>query len=240
MFEAYSCNLKRSVNASDVTNLLDTFKCLNPECNAIYTLRSINGKRSPYFGRRTSTPHINNCPYDIEANRYLDSEDMIKSDVYKIYKHEKNISNKNRGFHSQTSSTTGTAIKHISTPKQLLNYCISNKLTTTYMNGITVGDIIVDNRNILQNKNYKGVSGLRLILGNTICYDSSTKVIYFDVSTVSQNNKRYYLTASICLTKIQFDEILRYILKKNNRIYKEVVNLVRILQTILILISFLF
>ncbi len=30
--------------------------------------------------------------------------------------------------------------------------------------------------------------------------------------TVSQNNKRYYLTASICLTKIQFDEILRYIL----------------------------
>lgn len=212
MFEAYSCKLKKSVTTTEVTDLHDTFKCLNPECNAEYTLRSINGKKSAYFGRKPSTPHVKNCPYDIEANRYIDSEDMVKSDIYKIYNHEKSISQTAEHIKSQTSNKAIKSIKRISTPKQLLNYCISNRLNTVYTNNVTVGDIILDSRNILQNNNYKGISGLKLLLGKTIRFNQSENAVYFDVSSVAKNQQRYYLTATVYLNPYQFDEIVNYIL----------------------------
>lgn len=42
MFEAYSIKKRDKISIDDVVDLSDTFKCLNPECKAEFSVKGLN------------------------------------------------------------------------------------------------------------------------------------------------------------------------------------------------------
>lgn len=219
MFEAYSKKLNKPINVTEVTDLSDTFMCLNSNCTAEYTIRAINSnKLSMYFGRKPSTPHIIGCPFSIDSKSYVDNANMIKSDIEEIYDHtyKNSAGEKTQNMHNGDLRSNNLINKKITTPKQLFYYCISNKLTTEYKNGIKVGDIILDSRNLCSNANFQGITGLHIVMGSTYKFDKIAKTITVRISTKTTNNKKIYLTATILLSKEQINEIVKYILDTYN------------------------
>lgn len=137
MFEVFSVNLQHLINAEAVTDLSDTFKCPNCDCDAQYTLRAIDSNvRHKYFGRKKSTPHIPNCPYEAENYHYIDNDNLIKSDMADIFEqnYNNNYSYHTHFFKNGKSIESRTAKQYIRTSKQLFNYCISNSINTIYKN----------------------------------------------------------------------------------------------------------
>lgn len=215
MNEAYSRKLKRIVCVDEVTDFSDTFTCLYHECNAEYIVRAVNSSIiSRHFSRRSSTPHVKGCPYIISNSSYVNNDSLIKKDIEQIYEHtskrcmvEKNVNEDNSiSKHDKTFSNK------ITTPKQLLCYCISNSLSTEYKDNIKVDDIIIDERNICSNANFQGFDGLRLLVGHTYKFDKSEKTIDIKVTTRTKNKKEICLNVTIFLSEEQLKEIVDYIL----------------------------
>lgn len=220
MFEAYSIKKHSNIKIDDVVDLSDTFKCLNPTCKAEFTVKGLNSSIvSKHFAKKKTTPHIKGCPYSLFSNKYINNSDMVKADLFEIYEHTE----KKKTYHNSTTvsknKTSKTSISRITTPNQLLNFCISNKLHTEYKDGITVNDIIIDERNLLFASNFEGVNGLRLIVGRTYKFDDKANILYMYVTTKTKNGKTIKLNVTVSLSPKQLSEIIKYILETYNNTF---------------------
>jgi len=220
MFDAYSIKNQKEISINDVVDFNDTFKCLNKNCNAIFIAKAINSKKAPHFARKPSTPHIDGCPYILDDSKYSDSQLVIKSPLDDIYLKNKTIAKQINSIPS--SHEDKDKLIRINTAKQLLKFCISNSLTTTYINSVTVDEIILDARNIFTNGRFRGVDGLRLILGTTEKYQQFNNhyIIYFDVISVNKNNKKVVLHAQTKVSEQQGKQIVKFINSTYNNKFK--------------------
>lgn len=209
MKEAYSFTLKRNVKVDEVTNTSENFGCLNRDCDALYRIRAINSSITKHFSRLPSTKHIQDCVYDFRVDNFLENSRMIKYDVNAILNGSK--SNGKKTFDSPSKNTLSPAPQYIRTPKQLLNYCLANSLETEYIAPLTVGDIILDNRNLLSNENFKGIEGTRLLLGHTQSYDKNGNSLTLEIKGKATGSKSSSLYAEVVLSEDQLDEIKKYI-----------------------------
>lgn len=176
MFNAYSDTLKTLVNIQDVYDLKEIFKCPYPECPAEFKIRSIDGKKATHFFRfRGAKPHIKNCPYDTNKG-FSDSDKIIKSSLESILIGSINkTSSRPRITTPQTTQASSNNV-FIRTPKQLLSYCLASRLETQFRDGLIVNDIIVDSRNLVMSKYYEGVRGIRLLVGETVNFESPNRI----------------------------------------------------------------
>ena len=216
MFEVFSVKLQHPINADNVTDLSDTFKCPNCSCDAQYTLRAINSAvRHKHFGRKKSTFHIRNCPYEGENHLYVDNDNLIISDIDEIFEHHSHSTLSNRMHFPKIENdiTTHTCRQYIRTPKQLFNYCISNSIYTVYKDKCRVGDIFLDERNICFDGNFMGKSGLYFILGKTYKYNLDSKSIDMYLKTKTANNKTVFLNITIFVSEKCLREIVTYIIE---------------------------
>lgn len=215
MFVAYSIKKQEKINIDDVVDLSDTFKCLNPCCKAEFYIKGINSDVvSKHFARKKSTKHIKGCLYSLFSSKYINNSDMFKADLFSIYESplkKRNVQNKNPVI---AKNAISTSVPRITTPKQLLNFCISNKLSTEYKDGITINDIIIDERNILFDSNFEGFNGLRMVVGHTHRFEKNK--LYMYVSGTTKNNKTVKLNIVVSLSQEQLSEIVKYILETYN------------------------
>ena len=220
MFEAYSIKKRDKISIDDVVDLSDTFKCLNPECKAEFSVKGLNsGIVSKHFARKKTAPHIKGCPYTLFSSNYIDNADMVKADLFEIYEHTANkntAQSTSTGSNNKNAKTTG---HRITTPKQLLNFCISNRLSTEYKDGITVNGIIIDERNLLFASNFEGFNGLRLVVGHTYRFDDKSNILYMYVTTKTKNGKTVKLNVAVSLDTKQLSEIVEYILETYNNTF---------------------
>lgn len=213
---AYSDKTKCAVCADDIRDLSETFSCLNPMCSAKFKVKGINSNVKTHFCRIRSSYHSPNCPFAMCSDKYVENDNILKSDVLSIMNHT-STSNRSKPYTDHENPfntiTDENSKIYIRTPKQLLNYCISNKLSTIYSGDIKVDDIILDKRNIIENKNFEGVSGLRLVLGNLVQYDLSQCMFQFRVTHITNTGKNIYLTANVFTQIDQLNELINYVIK---------------------------
>lgn len=212
MFSVFSQKLNKSIRACEVTDLKDEFLCPSPNCNARFTLRAVNSASvSPHFACLPNHPHDPNCLFGILDSGSTKNHEYIKSDLETILNPSITSNSTSRAQTNLPSNNTAQSRKYIRTANQLLRYCLSHDLSTEYTGGLTVGDVIVDSRNLLDNRNYKGIDGIRLISGQTIEYCESKGYIKIDISTRTSTNKRIFLTAIAYMPTDQIVEIRRYL-----------------------------
>lgn len=213
MLSAFSQEQKKSIRASEVRNYKDVFLCLNPNCNARFTLRAVNSSSiSPHFACLPNHPHDPNCLFGILDGGSAKDDNFIKSDIATILNPASTTGNTTSVRTNCSSNSAVPSRKYIRTAKQLLTYCLSHDLSTEYTHGLTVNDIILDSRNLLDNANYKGINGIRLISGQTVEYSESNGYIKIDISTRTSTKKRIFLTAIVYLSPAQIVEIKQYLL----------------------------
>lgn len=212
MFYAYSKKLNKTVYSEDVTDLNDTFLCLNPNCNAEYIIKGINSERKAHFCHKHSKPHIIGCEVIDDLSKYIDDDSIVKSSLSNIYNHKrtlhKNTTNTNSNIHTGKINKKRT---YIETTKALYYYCIANSLDTLFEDGLTINDIVVDSRNICNNANFEGVTGLRLIIGYTTRFYVNDYSISIKTSTTTKHGKNVSLNCKICLPNEQFYQIKKYL-----------------------------
>lgn len=100
---------------------------------------------------------------------------------------------------------------YINTTKDLFYFCISNPLDTMFDNTQKINDIIVDTRNICDNANFRGFTGLRLVVGYTVSYNKFTNSIFFETSTTTKKGKKVLLKCEAKLIDTQFYELKKYL-----------------------------
>lgn len=222
MFYAYSIKQQDTVAAKNVTDLKETFRCLNKECDAEMFLKSSNGKRQPHFCAKPSKPHILGCIYGAIKSSYSDN-DFIKMSPDNIFrgrslsKQERNtVVHKTSRQHNGGSSSK----KYIRTPISLLYFCLSHSLDYEYQNGLTVNDIILNETNLCDNANFEGIKGLRFVIGKTIRYDLIQNKIVIEIEKTTDHNHRVYLQADVFLSLTQLNEIKEYLLKTFDNRFK--------------------
>lgn len=220
MFEAYSQSKKCVVNVSSEFNLKEVFNCPNPQCDAQFKIKSATGKKAKHFAKLRSSQHIKGCPFEQSENSFLDCPNLVKYSIENIFNDFKSPKNKgvnleNKKYQSNAADNSGK--KFIRTPKQLYSFCISNDLNTSYCEGLTVGDIILDSRNLLQNKNYEGITGYRLVVAQTIKYDIPTHTIKLKLTQRTKNNKTINLTVIVKMHNELLAELKNYILDTYNK-----------------------
>lgn len=213
MFYAYSIKQQKVVCAQSITDLNDTFMCLNDKCNAELSLKSINGKRKAHFCAKPSKPHVHGCIYGTSVSEYS-GNDFVKVPLNNIYHRRSPLPNNktNDGYKpaNQRSDNLPNQ-KYIRTPISLLNFCMAHHLEDEYLDGLTVNDIILSNSNLCYNANFEGIKGLRLVIGNTYKYDPENKMIVMKVTTTTSRDKHICLRADILLSPKQFSEINEYL-----------------------------
>lgn len=165
MYEAYSAKRGHIVNAKNALDYKEIYHCPNPSCSALYKLRSITGDRAAHFARLPSTPHSSDCIYEYGGSQYIDTGKLIKSDLVSIMEgpSAKNGTVSHSKHHR--SNHPSESPQYIATPRQLLKYCVSNSITTEYLPGLRVDDIVLDSRNLVTNRRFEGIAGLRLLIG---------------------------------------------------------------------------
>ena len=212
MFSVFSQKLNKSIRACEVEDLKDEFLCPNPNCDARFTIRAVNSASvSPHFACLPNHPHDPNCLFGILDSGSATDDGYIKSDLETILNPATTPNNTSSVQTRHLSNNAVQSRKYIRTANQLLRYCLSHDLSTEYTGGLTVGDIILDSRNLLDNGNYKGVEGIRLISGQTVEYCESKGYIKIDISTRTSTNKRIFLTALAYMPTDQIVEIRRYL-----------------------------
>lgn len=216
MFEAYSQSKQRIVNIKDEYDLNEIFLCPNPECGAELKIRSVNGKVKKHFGRLKSTPHCQGCPYDHSLQSYVNNENITKYSLESIFngstKQKEHCAGKEKSGREDLPDTGRTLIR---TPKQLYYFCVNNSLDTPYRDGLTVGDIVLDSRNLQMNANYRGVSGIRLVIAETIQYtytkDSDDNNLLLLIRKRTVNEKDKFLKVYVHLENKHLQEFNNYI-----------------------------
>lgn len=208
MFYAHSFRKDDTICADKVTDTSEIFSCLNEDCDAQFKVRGVNSNRTVHFAKCRGSDHIDGCPYIYASGQYKENGCFIKHDLLSIF-NSSSISRKNvrRNPGQSREPDDKENKKYVRTPKQLLDYCLSNKLDTEYIDNITVNDVIVDIRNISNCENYKGVSGLKLLLGQTFRYDKEESSLVFKIKKRTDNGVEMCLTAKIFVSPQQLREI---------------------------------
>lgn len=218
MFEAYSQSKQRIVNVKNEYDLNEIFLCPNPKCGAELKIRSVNGKVKKHFGRLKSTPHCQGCPYDHSLQSYVNNENITKYSIESIFngttKQKEHCAGKEKSGREDLPDTGRTLIR---TPKQLYYFCVNNSLDTPYRDGLTVGDIVLDSRNLQMNANYRGVSGIRLVIAETILYDEMQKFIKFKIHQRTSNNRFRKITITVFLEASVLKEVIDYVLSTHGK-----------------------
>lgn len=214
MFEAYSQSKHRIVNVKDEFDLNEVFLCPNPQCSAKLTLRSVNGKRAKHFGRLKSSPHCGDCPYDHSQQSYINGEHVVKYPLEAIFNGvsgRKESDNYDQRKKSDRPSLSDTKQNFVRTPKQLYYFCISNALDTPYTDTLTVGDIVLDNRNLQHNANFRGISGLRLVIAETVRYDKDDKYLQLVLHQRTVHNKNLKTKVFVYMEDELIREVNKYL-----------------------------
>ncbi len=214
MFQAYSKKKSAPINAKDVIDFSDTFLC--PWCKIELTLKGVNSPTvSPYFAKKPSISHIN-CPCNFFKSFDTNIAGYEKCRIADIFNNSPLSikSNTHSNSKNNTSNNNNAMIERISTPKRLLKYCLSHDINSEYDNGILISDICLDTRNILENNNHKGFTGIHLVIGSTYKYDSNDHSFTFTISNTKEKGKK--LNAKVKVSNEQFKTICNYILTTFN------------------------
>lgn len=164
------------VSASQSYNTKIEYNC--PYCGIPLKLKSIDGKVSPYFGRKTnSEKHDSDCPYAISYSTIENSHSLIKESLENILQ-KKQKATSTVSHYSDNSSETRQM--YIRTPKQLYNFCQSNTCQTEYRDGLLIDDILLSKRNIDNNFRICGVTGIHLVVGTTYWFDARCENPYIE------------------------------------------------------------
>ncbi len=211
MFEAYSIREKRIVNAKDQYDAKEIFICPDPSCNGELKLKSINGKKAKHFSCMPGLKkHSSDCPYSISRN-YTDEDKLI---MYPITSIMETAQNPNENTTEETNTAINTHSRntfYIRTPKQLLNFCLTQDLLTEYCDGQTINDIIVDHRNVGYGL-YKGFSGVKLVVGKTIRFQVNEFDYNFILFQVRSHHSNRWLKAKAYVSNQLTEKILKYYL----------------------------
>lgn len=220
MFDAYSIIKGCRVNVKEVYNLTETFNCLNPDCSAVFSIRSPNGKITKHFARHPSTPHINGCLYRLNTGSFNENDHTIKSSIDSILVGAGTSINRDTARAYNSSETNlENHIKYIRTPNQLFKYCLYSSLDTVYSDNLTINDIVLDSRNLAENKRYEGVNGIRLLIGQTLKYEYSSQSIMIKTEARSSLGTRLTLYAKVKMHSDTFKKTIKYILESNNKMF---------------------
>ena len=222
MFQAYSLVKKEIVDINDSYDVNEVFLCPNPHCTAKFIIKSPDGKIKKHFSRKPSTPHSKGCFYDLPVENSKNFDNFIKTSIEEIF-----ISNMHNNYfvdneqHSLSKKyrKDGEYPTYIRTTKQLLNFCVSNKLETKYLEEFKVKDILLDSRNIAQNRQAEGISGLRLLLGETSkrYYCTDEQSIYFHVTGYSDSKHLLTLHVTVKIPDIKyFNQVKKYLYTGDN------------------------
>lgn len=217
MFEALSKTKNVIINAKDAYDMDEIYKCPNPNCPAELKLRSVNGKRTKhFFCGKNMHKHAPDCPFSLSLES-TPTELIEKNTLEDIFE---NAQIRDKNCHDTLTQKKKVGSPNVSkayvrTPKQLLQFCLGHDLKTKYTDNLMVDDIIIDSRNLQANGNFKGISGLRLIVGNTIKFDNATLSILFKVSCISTKGKRLTLYCTAFTSK----ELLNKVATHYNNTY---------------------
>ena len=220
MFEAYSQSKDAIVNVKSEFDLNEVFLCPNPQCGAKFVLRSVNGKMAKHFARLRSSLHCNGCPYDKSHQSYINNDHMVKyklEDIYNSMSHRQTKDILATQEISDRHLLAETERKFIRTPKQLYYFCVNNALDTPYTDSLTVGDIVLDSRNLQHNANFEGISGLRLIIAETIQFNMTDNYIKFKVCQRTVHNRFLKLNITVYFNHNLLTSVISYIMKTHGR-----------------------
>lgn len=207
MYVAYSDKKHDIVNVNDVFDLDEVFRCPNIYCTAKLSIRSATGKRAKHFARLPSTPHINNCDYENGDSRYSQPELQKRNSLEDIFL----VATTPDTYSEESAHSNGTALNksnilRINTPTKLLKFCRLNDLETEYLPGTIVNDIIVDERNLIKEGYFKGVQGLRIVVGKTV-ERYKRDCLHLVSTTASSRGKQVYLHADVRMDPEQLKNI---------------------------------
>lgn len=220
MFYAYSTKSQRVVNIKEAYDLKEEFRCPNTNCTALFTIHSATGKRAKHFSRKPSTPHIFGCPYEHGDALYAQPERVVKypldailhgvSDNIRVTS-VKTIQKRNQHGNEEPSGKI-----YVRTPYALYKFCFNNELSTEYCDGLTVDDIYLSSCNLVKNARFRGIQGVRLVLGETSPSDS-IDTLYMTVKAFSKNGKRVTLHIAVHMTPKLLNEIKQYLISTYGR-----------------------
>lgn len=218
MFVAYSKVLHRDVNVNEMFDLNEIFCCSNRNCSARLVIRGSTGKRAKHFLTLSSAAHIEGCEYENLDGRYQRPELQKRSSIEDIFNDLRDPSRQPGTPKKKATSSGGSGILRINSPRKLRDFCRYNTLETEYMSGITVNDIILDERNVIRDRNYEGISGLRMLVGETYKFDD--KGIYLVTKAPSQDGKVKYLNTIVMMDRGLLQDVKKYILDTQNNKFK--------------------
>lgn len=218
MYIAYSEVLHRTVNVNEVFDLNEAFCCPNRKCTAKLKIKGTTGKIAKHFARLPSTPHIEGCEYENGDSRYVQPELQQRSSLDDIFGDFIDPNTRPGTPTGKRTSSANSNVLRINTPGKLLKFCRMNTLTTEYLPGITVDSIIVDERNLISNSKYKGIEGLRIIVGETLKFESNK--LYLQVKAVSEKGGLKYLNAVVTVDAALLRYVIKHILETQNNKFK--------------------
>lgn len=212
MFEAYSEKAGKVISISEAFDYKERFYCPNPECNAIFIVKGITGHKAKHFARLSKTPHIEGCMYEKGSVEYVDNGSIKKIAPSLILRGS--VDNKVRRTKSKANANNlekNEALR-ITTPKQLLKYCLSNSLKTEYLPGIKVDDLILDSRNLVKEGRFEGVKGIKILVASYV-RSFPPNMIQLRLAAKTKHNKEVYLRAWVRMEPECFNEIEEYLEK---------------------------
>ena len=218
MYIAYSEVLRDNVNINAAFDLNEVFCCPNKYCTAKFKIKGATGKRAKHFFRLSSTPHIEGCDYENGDSRYEQPSLQIRSTLEEILGDNVDPSTKSGRPSKGKETRSSSNMLCINTPRKLLKFCRINSLKTEYSPGIKVNDIILDERNLLNNENYKGINGVRLVVGETVKYSGNK--LYMVTKATSRYGSTKYLNTIIEIDSALFQKIKKYIIETQNGTFK--------------------
>lgn len=212
MFEAYSTSKGVIVNVKTEYNLNELFECPNPNCQAKFIIKSATGKKAKHFSRLPSTPHIYGCNYDLKNEINAKNPNLITESLEDIYNNScsKDKKTTNKTLNQNITIKNGASVTRISTPNQLFILCTNSDLDDVYKDNKKIGDIILDSRNLLINNNLLGITGLRLVVAETVKYERPNK-LYLKLSVKTKSNKIPTLNIQVKMQPQLLDECIKYI-----------------------------
>lgn len=209
MFTAYSNTKNKIVDVKDEYDLKEEFSCPDPNCPAKLTIRSPSGKRAKHFAQLKSKPHNSECIYASGKDQYLATRPQIRYAIEDIFsgkfEHKLSVEGKKKPSANQ-ADLPHIRSKRIHTPRDLYEFCVVNQISTEYLDGKTVGDIVLDSRNLSKSICVGGIEGIRLVIGETVKYNTNNELVIR-----VQGRDSIWLTAHITMPLPLFIDLRKYL-----------------------------